>query len=66
MNKTSTRMLQAIEMIRAGERVPAAAKFCKLTHVAIYVSPLYAEICAQRKAAGIPVRHAKHRKRPKP
>jgi hypothetical protein len=66
MNKTSSRMLQAIEMIRAGEKVTMAAKFCKLTHVAIYVSPLYAEICAQRKAAGIPVRHAKHRKRPAP
>lgn len=66
MNKTSERMLTAIAMIRAGEKVTAAAKFSKLTHVAIYVSPLYAEICAERRAAGIPVRHAKHRKRPAP
>jgi len=66
MNKTSERMLSAIAMIRAGEKVPAAAKFCKLTHVAIYVSPLYEEICAERRAAGIEVRHAKHRRRPKP
>ncbi|MFM0165693.1 hypothetical protein PQR39_35355 [Paraburkholderia sediminicola] len=66
MNKTSERMLQAIEMVRAGESVPAAAKFFKLTHVAIYVSPLYEELCAERRAAGIPVRHAKHRRRPAP
>ncbi len=66
MNKTSARMLKAIEMIRAGEKVPMAAKVCNLTHVAIYVSPLYEELCAERRAAGIPVRHAKHRKRPTP
>lgn len=64
MNKTSERMLKAIAMIRAGEKVPMAAKMCGLTHPAIYISPLYAEICAERKAAGIKVRHAKHRKRP--
>ncbi len=66
MNKTSERMLTAIAMIRGGSKVPAAAALCKLTHVAIYVSPLYEEICAERRAAGIEVRHAKHRKRPKP
>jgi hypothetical protein len=66
MNKTSARMLAAIEMVRTGVKVPAAAKFCKLSHVAIYLSPLYAEICAERRAAGQPVRHAKHRKRPQP
>jgi hypothetical protein len=66
MNKTSARMLQAIEMIRAGEKVTMAARVCKLTHVAIYVSQLYEELCAERRAAGIPVRHAKHRKRPAP
>jgi hypothetical protein len=66
MNKTSSRMLQAIAMIRAGEKVPMAAKVCNLTHVAIYVSPLYEELCAERRAAGKPVRHAAHRRRPKP
>lgn len=66
MNKTSERMLTAIAMIRAGEKVTMAARVCKLTHVAIYVSPLYAEVCAERRAAGNPVRHAKHRKRPPP
>jgi hypothetical protein len=66
VNKTSDRMLSAIAMIRAGEKVPAAAKFCRLTHVAIYVSPLYAEYAAERRAAGQPVRHAKHRTKPKP
>lgn len=66
MNKTSERMIRAMEMIRTGTRVPMAAKVCGLTHPAIYVSPLYAEYCAQRRAAGDPVRHAKHRKREKP
>jgi hypothetical protein len=66
MNKTSARMLTAIAMIRDGAKVPQAAKACKLTHVAIYLSPLYAEICAERRAAGIPVRFASHRRRPKP
>lgn len=66
MNKTSDRMHQAIAMIRAGEKVTAAARFCKISHVAVYVSPLYAAYCVERAAAGNPVRRAKHRKRPLP
>lgn len=64
MNKTSDRMLKAIALIRHGMTVSNAARVCQISHPAIYMSPLYAQVCKERLALGMKVRRAKHRKRP--
>lgn len=64
MRKAGARMLKAISLIRAGMTVPNAARVAQISHPAIYMSPLYAQVCEERLAAGLKVRRAAHRTRP--
>lgn len=64
MNKTSPRMLRAIELIKDGTSVPKAARIAGVTHPAVYMSPLYKAVLEERESRGIRVRRSPFRTRP--